>query len=131
MADFDRINPGPVEDLVGIVDQIDHLFGGSGVDAGQAADALQKLAVGFGEIGGPTAASRRCNRRSGPKDSAGARTSTRSARKASFGTAAGLSSSPVYSLNLAWKANSAENPQHKRTASIAMRKRMSFVCRSE
>ena len=55
MADFDSVNPGPVEDLVGVVDQVDHLFGGSGVDAGQAADAFEKLPVGFGEIGGPTA----------------------------------------------------------------------------
>ena len=55
MAHFDRVDPRPVEDLVGIADQVDHLLGGSGVDAGQAPDALQKLPVGFGEIGGPAA----------------------------------------------------------------------------
>src|SRR3984957_21248613 len=53
MAHFDRIYPWPIEDFVGIVDQIDHLFGGSCMDACKASHALKKLPVGFGEIGGP------------------------------------------------------------------------------
>src|ERR1019366_8730729 len=44
----------------------------------------------------------------------------------------GLSSSHLYSLNLAWKANSAEKPhsriKHKGTARVAKRKRMYLVC---
>ena len=45
VAYFDRVQPRPVIYLIGI--DIDDFFGGTGVDAGQSADALYKLALRF------------------------------------------------------------------------------------
>lgn len=56
MAHFDGVNPWPIVDFVGIVNEIDYLFGGSGVDAREAADAFEEVTVSAGEICGPTAA---------------------------------------------------------------------------
>ena len=50
---FDRIDPRPIENFVAV--EVHYLFGRTSVDAGEAAHALHKLAVGLRVIGGPTA----------------------------------------------------------------------------
>ena len=52
LADLNGVEPGPVVDLVAVV-EVDGLFDGSGVDAGEAADGFGEGAVGFGEVLGP------------------------------------------------------------------------------
>src|SRR6266699_1138057 len=56
MPDFDSVHPGPVEDFGGVLDEVDHLLGGTGVKARQAADALEELAICSRKINGPAAA---------------------------------------------------------------------------
>ena len=54
VADLDRVQRGPVINVVGAV-QIHHLFRRSRVDAGQAPNAFKQMTVGAGEIHGPLA----------------------------------------------------------------------------
>ena len=45
VANLDRVQPRPVVDFIGI--DIDDFFHGTGVDAGQTANALDELPLGF------------------------------------------------------------------------------------
>src|SRR5258708_24961016 len=50
---FHRVDPGPVEQLVIVQIEVDDLLGGTGVYTGEAAHALNKLAIRLGKVGGP------------------------------------------------------------------------------